>query len=437
MRLLYKTTGILLFFFFFKSGIAQQTSINNLYYQNYILYNPAATGNELEPVAYLNVRNQWAGFYGAPNTSYFGVHVRMYEKMGIGAMFSSDKAGIQDRISGHLAYSYRVKFSETSNLSFGVDAGFESYTIKGDIKTEVSEPNLINDHKGKSAGAGFGLQYSWDNRLTIDFAAPQLFENNYDFKKHLVAAVAYRFDSLVTNMSFEPSILMRSLPYSSPMFDINVVGNWKNFFWGGLTYRTNSSMIFSGGVNVGNLSFGYGYEMSFNDKVQEFKGATFEIMVNYHFRKVKPAKVIEVAPVVENTEVNQSNTANQSNANEQIQAVTESYQKRIAALQREISDLNRYNDSVSHAPKSDSTLVYHQGQLESGNYVIINQFSELKDAKETVVKMRENRMRGYVLYNKSKKSYYIYTEMYKQLDAALKEMEKFRKKGFKSWVLVY
>jgi len=111
--------------------------------------------------------------------------------------------------------------------------------------------------------------------------------------------------------------------------------------------------------------------------------------------------------------------------------------KRIAELQIQIDSLNQVYNSQTKKIDYDSTLVYDNKNIEPGNYVIIHSFMRWEDAKTTVVKLRANKMKGYVLYNKTKKSYYIYSEFYKKMEPALKDMEKMRAKGFNSWVLNY
>ena len=49
-------------------GYSQQVPLYSLYHQNHFLYNPARTGFNNSPEAYLIYRKQWVDFDGAPET---------------------------------------------------------------------------------------------------------------------------------------------------------------------------------------------------------------------------------------------------------------------------------------------------------------------------------------------------------------------------------
>jgi len=433
MKLLVKVSIILVVCIIANTAFAQQTTINNLYKTDRFIYNPANTGLFEYPTCFANIRNQLSGIDGSAKSAIVGMHSKISDQMGIGGMLNSYKVGIEEKLFVNLTYSYKVKFSEIQDLRFGVSAGLESRQINNNVIMEdMSElPTMKEGYNNVGFGASFGVKYIYNNKLFVDIAAPQLFERNNDFKKEFLASVSYQFADSAQRFNVEPIVLMRRLPYTKPQFDVGVYGTYKNDYWLGLTYRTGISIILSSGMSVKNIDIMYAYE-AYLGNLKDFNAGTFEIGVAYNIGKVKDEPIEETIYVTE-TDSTAEDTNEASDAIRELRERT----KKISNLQSQIDSLNKVYNTKTQKVSNDSTLLYDSRSIETGNYVIINTFRNLNEAKATVAKMRDNKMKGFVLYNKSKKSYYIYSEYFKKLEPALKEMEKLRTKGFNSWVLIY
>ena len=83
------------------AGFAQQLPLNDLYYDNRYLFNPANAGDQGYLVGFLNHRRQWVGLEGAPVTNVLSVHSPLGNKnIGLGGTLSSDRYGFSQRIAG-------------------------------------------------------------------------------------------------------------------------------------------------------------------------------------------------------------------------------------------------------------------------------------------------------------------------------------------------
>ena len=440
MKLIFKLSVLLIFAFTIKSSIAQQTTLNNLYVQNRFLFNPANTGIFGNPYAFLNVKNQWAGFPGAPKTRTFGLHSMINESMGLGGMLVSDNRGHFTKFSALLAYSYRVKFNDDNFLIFGMDAGVENRELDQSamIMPDPNDPVLTSDaYNHVGFGSGVGLKYMYKNKLQVDLAAPRLFEDynpndaNDEFisKRELQGMLSYAFYASEDRLKIEPSVLGRYyMSYAaSPLIDANLIVGWDNLFWLGTTYRTNGSFIFSGGFDYRNICLGYAYayeKPSFGDVKSDFSQGTFEVFLAYHFKKLekRPIDKLYEEDFAKKAELTPEQLENK---------------RRLEELQKELDQLNQVYDPESAEYHSDNTLNYDPNRLEEGNYIVIYTFTDLSTVKDKVAEMREKEVKGTLLHNKTKQQYYIYTGMDKDVQAAISEMKEMREKGFKAWVLMY
>lgn len=442
-------TSILILSFIVGHISAQQAMMNNILYNNKVLVNPAYTGDADHLVGYLDIRNQWSGMAGHPESRQFGLHGSLNDRMGLGGSFISDSRGITQLISGNLAYSYKVPFSLSSSLAFGINVGFNKWELdKTEMKVENPSDEVLtaDNYDAMSFGAGFGVAFDWNDRLSIGLSSPQLLTKEHELQNNLLALASFKFYTVSDNLIIEPTVIYRSLPAVDGIFDMSLIAEWKKSFWGGFGYRTNSSMIVSGGVKIKNVSFGMAYAFEntspftkndFQDESAIFVGQTFEVLLAYHFIPKDKSLIPEDDSITTSAIVNNESYIQAKKETVKESAELDDYTRRIEELQRELNELNKVVDPKTNETIDDGTLSYNPNRIESGNYVVIHTFRNWDNVANTVQKMRDNSIKGFVLYNKTKQSYYIYTDMYKNLDEAIQVMEKYRAKGFKAWVLLY
>ncbi|MCK5371670.1 MAG: PorP/SprF family type IX secretion system membrane protein, partial [Cyclobacteriaceae bacterium] len=113
------------------NSYGQQAIQFSQYFSNQLVINPAFAGSEDALSITMVHRNQWTGINGAPTTTTLSGHTLFKnEHTGLGVNMFVDKINIHKSSNFLGLYSYRIKVSNSSYLSMGLQAGVEN--IKSD-----------------------------------------------------------------------------------------------------------------------------------------------------------------------------------------------------------------------------------------------------------------------------------------------------------------
>lgn len=350
MKTTLKILSVIALVVMINSTTAQHLTIKNLYTQNQFLFNPAYTGSE--GVAFVDAQNQWVGWDDAPESYTFGIHSQIGNSgmNGLGLLISRDSYGIYKRTAGAVNYSYSVKFDEEAinKLSFGISGGFVDNRTTDVVGLEGYSDNAILDaeeYEGVTFSAGFGLKYSWNDKLKIGFAMPQIFEDaTYDFKPYINANVGYKFYAVADKMEIEPSVMLRNYKassvgeYSNGQYDLNMYMCYDQTVWIGGTYRNNfgedpsAAYILKAGVTLSNIGIGYAYQKMVDDFAPS--GGTHEICISYYFDKARKDKLNENLMNNNQYELLMEDSA-------ALKMTDDDYQNQIDSLKKEIETLKQ------------------------------------------------------------------------------------------------
>ena len=302
--------GILLFcgVMFFSVGMifAQKEPQYTQYMYNIGSFNPAYVGTVETPDITGLYRVQWSGIPGAPKTLRFGVNLPLAnEKNGLGFNVVSDQLGPTTQTYIDFAYSFQVKLSEDTKLSFGVDAGGSLLDVdytKGDFENP-NEPLLNNaDTFNKfypTVGAGmFMYQENWylglsvPNFLTSGIYADEvanIVEDKMQF--NLIGGYIFNFSE---GLKFKPAFLMNYLN-GSPL-NLNLSTNFliSEVVTLGASYRLDNALSGLAGLQVSNSLFlGYSYDYNTNG-LGEYSQGSHEVILKFYLgraaNKVKKEK---------------------------------------------------------------------------------------------------------------------------------------------------
>ena len=479
--------AVVLFLMIVKVGVAQQEPMFNLYHQNLFLLNPANTGDEEFMQLFFDSRKQWSGIAGAPSTSAFGIHDAINERVGLGLLLTSDRAGMIERLSGSLNYSYKLKISDAKRhfLTFGIGLGFIENKIDfaGVIASDYSDPVFaLGNYDGFAFDARFGLNYNFKN-FELAVSIPQILDNEvnynrngyeeYDFglKRHYLFYTGYKFKfyESETNESMEkvktdrekfylkPSLLYKMLPGTPSQLDINLLVGNSNHHWAGVTYRPfNKSFVVAAGINVYNLNIGYAYQIA-NTPLTMYSNGTHEIMISYQFRKAKEEED-ELNKNVLNLMENQRNIKGQlDNINKSVNELKENSKEKPAGavemleqeLKAEIDSLRNQingkrvkriintNDGSTQGNDNGGTIIY-----ESDNDQINRLQKELDELKkyvlqitgEDVVELKKDGNNNYV-ESPLENGNYVIIYSFRKLDYAKRAVKMTAEKGITSSIL--
>lgn len=284
-----------LLFLIIKPAFSQLNPMGSIYYQNQFLANPAMAG--LGGGLNLNaaLKAQWVGVAGSPRIQYLTADYGFANnKVGLGALFYNESAGVINRTRATLTYAYHLSLGGESNfLDFGLSAGIMNEWVdlskaRGDLTDEVL--NTFNDRRLYLDG-DFGVAFRNEN-LTVQGSLPNLkrffkrdeLRNVVDRSIYFLAA-GYKIISDKAISTIEPKVAYRGVQNYDGIFDagVNVQFIENKLMLSGIYHSTNS--ITAGiGANYRN-EFSILFQYTSNTaKMQNYSNGEFEIGIKYSLK---------------------------------------------------------------------------------------------------------------------------------------------------------
>jgi type IX secretion system PorP/SprF family membrane protein len=289
-----------------QSLAAQQMTQYSQYIFNGLAINPAYAGTKSLTSVSSTYRNQWVNIAGAPVSQNVMADGAYSRKAGWGAQVENDRIGAQGRLSVLGTYAYRVYFSSTSRLSFGLSGGVERYSInRGDLTTvDPNDPAVMSLSESKwRPDARFGMFYNTE-KFYAGASVANIFSNiafNDDemmrIQRHYFLLAGYLFN-ISENIKLKPSILVKEDFHAPANFDFNAFVLFQERLWTGVSYRTgyarparrldndivNRDAIVAAAEFYVNPQFRVGYSYDF-DIAGLRSYNTHEISLGYYFVK--------------------------------------------------------------------------------------------------------------------------------------------------------
>lgn len=274
---------------------AQQRPVQSLYMFDPILINPAYAGTQVQLSATAIYRNQWVNLEGAPKTMTASVHSGFLKaKMGLGLIFSNDQIGIHNDASFYAIYSYKIKITPTSTVSFGLQGGFnnlQSDYNKLNLKNQ-SDPNLAGLVTSLNPNVGTGIYYR-NKSFYLGLSVPQLIKNKvFDVESSTSLSRQERYYYLLFGSTFKlsnrvklfPSALIRFQDEAPVSMDINSTFVLYDAVGLGVSYRLEEGVVglFELQLNQ-NFHVGYAYDFT-TSALRQYSNGSHEIMINYRVK---------------------------------------------------------------------------------------------------------------------------------------------------------
>lgn len=297
-------------FLFLLSGTsrAQQDPVYTQYMNNLMSVNPAYTGVRGVGSASTIFRKQWLNLDGAPLTSSLSICLPLDSlHIGGGIDFMYDNVGPLSTTALFLDYSYRIRTSESTQLSFGLKGGFNfvQANLKELFRHDYDDQYILEYGDFSRLMPNFGIGVFWYGEdFYAGLSIPRLLQNKYykdvtivdaasREERHYFLQGAYQF-RLSPILVFKPgitTIIVAGAPVSAD-FDFSFMALDK--FWFGAMYRISDAL---GGyvqmqVNE-NLKVGFSYEYP-HTRLNDFNNGTIEVMLRYDF-KSKSTQVLPLA----------------------------------------------------------------------------------------------------------------------------------------------
>jgi len=292
--------------------LGQQLSLYSQYVLNGFLVNPAMAGYDGYTSFNTTARQQWLGFDQAPRTYSASWQTRVLKRsyrvvsrdvksknklkastqgrVGLGAYLMNDVVANVARTGASFTYAYHI-IMNNRQLSFGLAGKALQYRINSEALTfgEDGDPVMNGNFKpvAYSPDADFGVFFQ-DPKYFIGASISNLLQTavriggndipDYQTFRHYWVMGGYRFN-LTSNLDIEPLTLLKTTENWNPQGDFTVKLYWDDQFWGGLSYRTNQSVILLLGVRVDKLYFGYSFDWAFSE-IGHFNYGSHEIILS-------------------------------------------------------------------------------------------------------------------------------------------------------------
>ena len=241
-------------------------------------------------------RNQWVGIDGAPKTLSFGIHSPLKnERLGLGLSVVSDEIGPAQENYVDLNLSYTIPFTESTELSFGLKAGFHNLSTdwsKG-MMFDSADAAFSQNISLFSPTIGAGL-YMHSNKWYLGMSIPNfLVTEHYDDFRNSIASESihyyfiggYVFD-LENRIKLKPAFLLKAVPGAPSIADFSLNALFNDSFTLGVSNRFDES--FSGLVGFQlTQTFFLGYAYDYNTSIgTDYTGGTHEIMLRFELQNV-------------------------------------------------------------------------------------------------------------------------------------------------------
>ncbi len=291
---------IILGLFSITSALGQQDILSSKYMFNGLALNPAYAGSHNYMNSSLMMRKQWAGFNGAPFSSYLSVDAPVEQKnIGWGASLHHDRIGVVNKTDLIGSFSYKIPIkSPKSTLALGMSGKLSYNSAQVNELRVWDKQDPIYDEQGINnlfPNVGFGVYYYAKNYFAglsvphlISYDPEQAFsiktEDVPRIVRHYYLAGGY-FYEINKNVAVKPSFLLRYLPEAPLQADINTNVLLKKTVWLGASYRTDKSLVLlTRWVINKSFSVGYAIDLSFSD-IRYHSDGSHEIFIGYRFGK--------------------------------------------------------------------------------------------------------------------------------------------------------
>ena len=256
---------------------AQFSGVRSLFLMSNLLDNPAAAGNSPCLDMRMGVRSQWAGFEGAPLTSFASLSGRLGQGTtfahGMGGYVLNDDIGPWSNTRLNLAYSSKIRLSSGARLSAGVGLGLTQYRLDvGSLRfpeeSATDDPALIGNASSQMVypTMDFGLWYedklNFASLGVLNVTATTLNDIAQGTSSgRVMVLTGGRYVKLDRRFAFKPAAQMRVASGLPASIDFQGTFSLDDRISMGLGYRSGTAMV--GIVNMKlfeSMTVGYAYD---------------------------------------------------------------------------------------------------------------------------------------------------------------------------------
>lgn len=296
MKNIFKNSVLVLILAIGFESFAQQDPLYTQYYNNFSLINPAYAGSHGLFTATANIRSQWAGEAGSPETQTLSLHGPVGKNVGLGLSIVNDKVFVLSETHVYADFSYSIYPSEYSTLAFGLKVG-GSFLDVNLLELGIENDNLFSENLNEfNPNIGAGAFY-YTNRFYASVSTVNILQTKHYNKSNAVVSSAsdemifylssgYVFD-LSDDFKIRPSVMLRVVNGSPLSTDISTSVLWLDKLEFGISHRINESI--SGLFQLrltDNLKVGYTYD-AITSNLSNYNNGSHEFSIILNIGKNK------------------------------------------------------------------------------------------------------------------------------------------------------
>jgi type IX secretion system PorP/SprF family membrane protein len=282
--------------FYYVTYHGQQTLQYSNYLENSFYLNPAVAhlGKKSLNIIY---RNQWAGFEGAPKTTFLSYQSSFFHKKdvkfsslsNIGGFIQNENIGAFRSFKINFSYSYSFLLSSNWRLSFGSFFGVQQLGLDVTDVTLFDPNDPVLDVSNFSLLPDFSMGFALNNNNNFfGISAKQVFQNNW--KKIINSDLSQNEFSIVfiaakkialSNIDFTPNIMLDFTGKFKPKLIAGLKIDYKEIISTGIAIRNENSVL--GQLKImfnNNLQISYAHDFSFSNILLGSLSSS-EFMVSY------------------------------------------------------------------------------------------------------------------------------------------------------------
>ncbi len=279
---------------FVTTSFGQRELNMSQYMYNRYTINPAFGGAHESLSLYGSYRKKWLGFDESPTSAFFTLNSPLKnENVALGAQFFSDKFAVFQNTGFNISYTYRVQLTNESKLAFGISGGIINYKsdwTKTILSDDIPDPSFANQEQTTTPWVGFGAAM-YNSKYFVGVSIPSLLyhdryitgESTLDLTKNdyiLTAGYLYKIN---TNISLQPSALVRINPDDGTFIDISATSFLMNSFILGVSYRTTKQVVGIVGYQI-TPQFRFTYSLDYDiDPIGSYNNGSHEISLQFDF----------------------------------------------------------------------------------------------------------------------------------------------------------
>jgi len=465
------------------TSFAQQIPLYGQYYFNRFLYNPALTGEQERPEAYLIGRRQWTALEGYQTRAVTVSGSPENTNIGLGLNFVSDVNNLAKSNSLYGNYAYNIKMDEKSQLSLGFALGVYDYSfnMQNIVVTDMNDAALalLGQDAGPVVDGGVGLAYS-NSGFMIGASFPQLFNGPIIYKDNYINSIEHNLENHYTimasydikvgkNAKLQPMVMYKGAKNAPAQIDANLMLDWMDKGWLGIAYRDDYAVTAMAGVTINKIMrVGYAYDWSVSGYSAALGGShelTFGFAMN---KKVKSdqdrAKEIAeqqftIDSLMEDRDVRidalEKQIESVENSPNRVDTVVIVKKIVTTAPPRYSGNTGSGNSGSGNQGSGNTGNVGSNGSSVSGNsgsnngggvvtprntgssgnfIVVVGSFTQETNATKYFNRLVRQGESPYVFYDRSRRVYYVHLGRFDNKDVARQKARSNRNTSLKPWV---